>query len=82
MPDSIQKFQGNLLKALEINKKMKVLGFCFGHQMLAQAFGAKVQKKHVSSGLEFVKAPSAHGLGKVPFLEDLGNGENYKVKIY
>jgi GMP synthase-like glutamine amidotransferase len=39
------------MKALEINKSLKVTGFCFGHQMIAQAFGAKVQKKHVTSGL-------------------------------
>ena len=50
--------------------------------MIAQAYGAKVIKKHVSSGLEYVKAPKKHNLGNIPYLEELENGENYKVKIY
>ena len=78
----IQKFQAQLFSALEVNKKLKVLGFCYGHQMIAQALGAKVEKKHVTSGLQYISAPKPHNLGNIAFLSDLGNGENYKIKIY
>ena len=42
MPPLVAKFEAELFKALELNKKLKVAGFCFGHQMIAQAFGAKI----------------------------------------
>ena len=38
----INLFLENLMEALEINKKLKVLAFCFGHQLIAQAHGARV----------------------------------------
>lgn len=38
-------FVENLMEALEINKKLKVLGFCFGHQLVAQAHGARIEKR-------------------------------------
>lgn len=38
----MQTFIDNLVEALEMNKELKVIGFCFGHQLIAQAFGARI----------------------------------------
>jgi GMP synthase-like glutamine amidotransferase len=35
-------FQKNLVQALKVNQKLKVSGFCFGHQLVAHAFGGRV----------------------------------------
>ncbi len=32
-----------LLKAYKKNYKLKILGFCFGHQSIAYLFGGKVE---------------------------------------
>jgi GMP synthase-like glutamine amidotransferase len=44
-------FIDNLMEALRINSHLKVSGFCFGHQLIAQAFGARVEKKSLARGL-------------------------------
>lgn len=33
-----------LVNAYRKNGKLKILGFCFGHQFIAHAFGGKVEK--------------------------------------
>jgi GMP synthase-like glutamine amidotransferase len=37
MAPQMQLFQEILLDALRINKKLKVLGICFGHQFIAKS---------------------------------------------
>jgi len=39
---AINKFMSMLVKAYRKNEKLRILGFCFGHQSIAYAFGGKV----------------------------------------
>ena len=45
-------FQQNLVQALKVNRKLKVTGFCFGHQIIAHAFGGRIEKKDLIRGPE------------------------------
>ena len=56
-------FIDNLMEALKINKKLKVSGICFGHQLVAQAYGARVEKRALIRGPEWISSPEAHNLG-------------------
>lgn len=40
----INRFMSMLVNAYHKNEKLKILGFCFGHQSIAYAFGGKVEK--------------------------------------
>lgn len=40
----INKLMAILLNAYRKNEKLNILGFCFGHQSIAYAFGGKVEK--------------------------------------
>ena len=51
MHPSITQFKNNLSKALNINKNLKVAGFCFGHQLIAIDMGAKAQRLGLAYGL-------------------------------
>jgi len=37
---------------MEANKKLRVFGVCFGHQLLAKYFNAKVERRVRKAGLE------------------------------
>lgn len=56
------------MDALQINQELKVAGFCFGHQLISQAFGSRVEKRSLARGLEVIEANGAHNLGEVPYL--------------
>jgi len=40
-----------LVEAHKINRNMKILGVCFGHQVISHLFGAKLAKKERKGGL-------------------------------
>lgn len=80
-PQYIKAFELNLKEVLKINKKLKVAGFCFGHQLIAQIFGAKIEKRTLKTGTECIVGKS-HDLGKIDYLSKLSNGEDFKVKLY
>jgi GMP synthase-like glutamine amidotransferase len=48
----VEEFSSNLKKALQINKKIKVLGFCFGHQLISHLYGGILRKKKSVLGEE------------------------------
>lgn len=43
------------MEGLKKNKKLKLLGICFGHQAIASYYGGKVIKKMLTAGIEKVK---------------------------
>ena len=55
------------MDALEINQELKVAGFCFGHQLIAQAFGARVEKRSLARGLEVIEGAGQHELGDIQY---------------
>lgn len=48
-------------QAVDKNQKLRIVGFCFGHQFLAKAFGGKVIKKVKIAGIENIKFNSEVG---------------------
>lgn len=51
MRPEMRKFGRNLLRVLDLNKKLKIIATCFGHQFLGHLHGAAVRKRN------FVKGP-------------------------
>ena len=45
MHPHMRKVASHLKDALAINKQLKMVGFCFGHQLLANIHGARVEKR-------------------------------------
>jgi anthranilate/para-aminobenzoate synthase component II len=41
-----------LKEAVKVNPKLKILGICFGHQVLAKMFGGKIVQKKQIAGVE------------------------------
>lgn len=41
----------NLMTAMKINQQLKLLGNCYGHQIIALFYGGKVVTKPVKGGL-------------------------------
>jgi len=50
MPASISIFLENLQKAINIKTTLKVLGICFGHQLLSYSQGISVTQKPLNKG--------------------------------
>lgn len=48
----METFKEVLLEALKSNKKLKVLGICFGHQFIASSKNIEVVTKTLNKGLE------------------------------
>lgn len=46
----MKRFAFNLSNALNLNKKLKILGTCFGHQFLAHLHGVEVSKRNFVKG--------------------------------
>jgi anthranilate/para-aminobenzoate synthase component II len=44
----------NLMEAYLVNKKLRIVGVCFGHQIISHYFKAKLVKKERKGGLETV----------------------------
>jgi GMP synthase-like glutamine amidotransferase len=51
MPPQMEQFQQALTDALKINKNLKALGVCFGHQFLANSKNIEVVTKPLNKGL-------------------------------
>jgi GMP synthase-like glutamine amidotransferase len=45
------KFIETLKEGINLNPKMKILGVCFGHQVLAKMFSGTVIQKHLLAGV-------------------------------
>ena len=73
MHEYMKLFVANLVVALDLNKKLKVTGGCFGHQLLAQAYGARIEKRQLTRGPEIVTC-KPHNLGEVSYLSELCSG--------
>jgi GMP synthase-like glutamine amidotransferase len=44
LPDHINQTVENIFLAMDASSRLKVIGACFGHQVIAKHFGAKVEK--------------------------------------
>lgn len=51
MPQQMQQFQEILAEAMKVNKNLKVVGLCFGHQFLAHSQKIEVVSKPLNRGL-------------------------------
>ena len=60
----------NLKNAIEINKKLKVLGICFGHQAITKMFGGKVEKVEWIGGIEDVELET-NTINKLKFFKPI-----------
>jgi GMP synthase-like glutamine amidotransferase len=81
MHSLIRKFATNLMKALEANKHLKVMGSCFGHQLIAQSFGGRVEKRSLARGPEVITSVP-HDLESISYLANLNHGEAFNLKMY
>jgi GMP synthase-like glutamine amidotransferase len=54
IPAHLKGLASNIVAATKKNKKLKVLGICFGHQLLSKYFGSKLEKKGRIGGIERV----------------------------
>lgn len=54
IPAHLKSLAGNIVAATKKNKHLKVLGICFGHQLLSKYFGSKLEKKGRIGGIERV----------------------------
>lgn len=59
-----------ILEAYKLSKGLKLIGVCFGHQLLAQSFGAKIEKLKRVDGTETVYF-DLELAKKYPFLEGI-----------
>ena len=55
MPELFKLFEANCMEAVKRSNKLKVLGICFGHQLMAHALGTEVKKLNFVKGLEYIK---------------------------
>ncbi len=44
LPAHISKAMNNIMEAYKRSPTLKLLGLCFGHQIIAQYFGSKIKK--------------------------------------
>lgn len=66
----IQNTIDNLGKGLKLAPKLKVVGICFGHQLILQHFGGEVITKPLIGGLETIKLKE-ESIKKYPILHPL-----------
>lgn len=45
----------NLMTAMKVNQKLKILGTCYGHQIIALSYGATVVTKPLKGGIEKIQ---------------------------
>lgn len=55
-----------MLETLKMNKKLKVLGICFGHQFIAHSNKAEITSKTLDKGLLNINF-SLEDLSNVPY---------------
>lgn len=53
-----------------MSRTLKVVGICFGHQLISLIYGAKIEKKQLTRGPEYIQM-KPHHLGNLPFLDEL-----------
>lgn len=51
MHKNIRKVASNLIEALKICNKLRVVASCFGHQLISHVSGIKVEKRTLKKGL-------------------------------
>ena len=73
--EEVETFTAEMMKALQENKALKVLGLCYGHQLIGRAFKAQLEKKPRFGNLENVDFESSIK-EKFDFLKRLPEGNN------
>lgn len=64
------------MEAYSVNKKLKIIGVCFGHQIISHYFKAKLVKKERKGGLETVNFDQAL-IQSYPFFSSLISKTSY-----
>lgn len=77
----MEQFQLVLLDALKLNKKLKVLGVCFGHQFVASSNNVEVVTKPLNKGLENINFSFEHH-DKTDYLSDFIKSEIRYLRLY